>query len=181
MSEYGMQLKNIGIDLQNIGMKINNIGMQMPFTMNYFGFQIKNIGQNIINFALQIFNIGESISSNINNNFQMNNNLFGDISKMDSINKNINQKDNNYITIKFWNRMNDEKINITTTYEKTVEELLNLYIQRKCLSSNYLKNNFFIFNSLKIKPNEKKTLLNYGLKHLDIIQIVESNNFIDGP
>ena len=53
--------------------------------MNYKGMQLKIMeimGENVFNIGLQIFNIGINISNNLNNIFQINNNLCGELPKI---------------------------------------------------------------------------------------------------
>ena len=171
MSDYGLQLNNLGIQLQNFGMQIKNLGMQMPFLMQNIIMQMQNISINIINISTQIINIGMNLSNNFNMYFQMNNDI---MEKMKMINNNFNE-DKQLISIIFCNGTTGEKISITTSTDKTMEELLNLYINKKGLKSNYLEDNNFLYNGYKIDPKEKKTILNYGLKHKDFINISERN------
>ena len=190
--DYGAQLKYFGMQLQNIGTQVQNIAIQMSL-MNCIGMQLKNMGENVSNIGLQIFNMGLNISNNLNNAFQINNNLCGVIPKIDIINQMnyplYNQNNNlinnenkeKYITIKFWNTTSNEIINITTTVDKTIEELLQLYIQKKGLNAECLKKISFIFNGITINQNEKKTILNYGLMHQAKIAIYENQNLIGGP
>ena len=161
--------------------------------MNYIGTRLKNMGENVYNIGLQIFNIGINLSNNLNNNLQMNNNLFGEMPKIDIMNQMnyqlYNQNNNlinnenkeKYINIKFWNTTTNEIDNITTTVDKTIEELLQLYIQKKGLTSECLKTISFILNGITINQNEKKNILNYGLMPETRITVVESENLIGGP
>ena len=190
--DYGAQLKYFGMQLQNIGTQVQNIAIQMSL-MNYMGMQLKNMGENVSNIGLQIFNIGINISNSLNNVFQINNNLSEEMPKIDIMNQMnyqlYNQNNNlinnenkeKYITIKFWNTTSNEIINITTTVDKTIEELLQLYIQKKDLNAECLEKISFIFNGRFINLNEKKTILNYGLMDQAKITIVEKQNLIGGP
>ena len=185
MFNYGNQLKDFGIQLQNIGMQIQNIGMQMPIYNQNLGIQIHNMGINISNIAIQIYNIGLNFSNNME--FQMNNNNFFEqmqknpmqniinYNKEDSINK------NNILTVYFLNCEDDQKTAITTTGEKSVEDLLNLYIKKiGAEKDNYFSKHWFLFNGKLIDSQEKTSIFNYGIYHCHTIEIRQKNTLNGG-
>ena len=185
MFNYGNQLKDFGTQLQNIGIQIQNIGMQMPIYNQNLGIQIHNMGINISNIAIQIYNIGLNISNNME--FQMNNNNFFEQmqknpmqnimnnNKEDSINK------NNILTIYFENTSDGQKTTITTTGEKSMEELLNLYIKKIGVEKeHYFNNHWFFFNGKSIDSQEKTSIFNYGINHCQTIKIEPKNDLMGG-
>ena len=187
MLDYGNQLKNFGNQLQNIGTQIQNIGMQMPLYNQNLGMQIYNIGVNIANMAINIFNIGLSISNNMES--QMNNNNFLEqMQKMNMMNQMPNimnhnviekEKKGNIISIIFNNYMN-EPTSIITTDEKSVEELLNLFIKKIGVGKDYLNNYWFIFNGKRINVQEKANISAYGIKNGHEIKIIKKQSTIAG-
>ena len=193
MFDYGTQLKNFGMQLQSYGMQIQNMVVQMPMIIQNIGIQLQNMASNISNIGNQIFLLGVNLSNNSNMGFQMNNNKFGEMPGMNIINQFPNNMVNqnnlfngeNIIKIELINiKFRDDYgklISITISPEKSVEELLNLYIQKAGLNSDFFKNNKFRFNSKIIDPKEKKTILDYGILNEALIYISKQFNLLGGP
>ena len=181
MFDHGTQLKNFGMQLQSYGMQIQNMVVQMPMIIQNIGIQLQNMASNISNIGNQIFLLGVNLSNNSNMGFQMNNNIFGEMPGMNNINQFPNFDDENNIISIYFKYNNEISTTITTSSEKSVEELLNLYMQKVGLNSDFLKTMTFIFNGNTINPKEKKNLLNYGFHHRDTILVFKQRNVIGGP
>ena len=95
--------------------------------------------------------------------------------KEDSINK------NNILTVYFLNRVDRQKTAITTTGEKGMEELLNLYIKNiGAEKDNYFSKHWFVFNGKLIDSQEKTSIFNYGIYHCHTIEIRQKNTLNGG-
>ncbi len=95
--------------------------------------------------------------------------------KEDSINK------NNILTVYFLNRVDRQKTAITTTGEKRMEDLLNLYIKKiGAEKDNYFSKYMFLFNGKSIDSQEKTSIFNYGIFHCHTIEILLKNNLNGG-
>ncbi len=155
--------------------------MQMPLYNQNLGMQIYNIGVNIANMAIKIFNIGLSISNNMES--QMNNNNFLEqMQKMNMMNQMLNimkhnviekEKKGNKLSIVFNNCNDGQKTPIIITEEKSMEDLLNLYIKKIGVGKDYLNNNWFFYNGLEINPHEKANISSYGMRDRSEIKIFE--------
>ena len=181
ISDNATELKNIGQQLQNFGNQIQNLGMQISNINQNFGIQMQNIGLQISSMAMRIFNIGINIS-NMNkikqsNEFQnqmlqmqmmmnmMNNNMMNNINELIGRNNNNNnhneildESNEQKIFIKFETSMG-EVTSITVSIDKTIKELINLYISRTGEDINKI---YFIFNGKKIDPNDKTKIKDFG-------------------
>ena len=78
-----------------------------------------------------------------------NNNFISNINNIDDISH------GKIISILFINSKGQVNT-ITLSNEATVEQLLNLYIAKIGENHNFFLNNTFLFNTFKIKTNEKK-------------------------
>jgi len=190
----GMQLKIIGMQLQQMGQQINNIGKQISFINNIFGNQLQNMGMQISNFSFQIFNIGMRFQ-NTNTIQGQNFNLMNNIIEQKNIN-NLNEPMENFIKNNNINNINEEvnepkicvifekisglKTIINISKKASVNDLFNLY-RKKIGENEIFHNSFFIFNGLKINPNESKSLLDYGFKSGDKIKVVIKEDVLGGP
>ena len=196
MIDNGAQLTNLAMQLNNIGSQIQQISMDLSFINRNYSIQLQNIGIQISNFSNQIFNIGMLIK-NINSiqqpfGFQMdnmiNNNInlinFNNFNNGMNINNNINDnmsdiiKESNekIIYIVFENKDTGIKTGINISQNKTIEELFNLYRIKIGEDLDFFKNNSFFYNAEKINPNEKKTILEFGIKNTERIEIYLDNN-----
>ena len=169
LKNYGMQLQNMGMEIQNyaIQMKNNimqNIGNQMQ--IQDIGNQIHNMGLQISNIAMQIFNMGIQISNiimNQNNINMMNpNNLMNNfMTMMNEVNETMNDNygDSRIINFLFVTQ-SGRTYNIAMNDNKTVGDLLNLYLEKMGLSLNDVEkqNIYFIYISEKLKINEKRKI-----------------------
>ena len=151
------QLKSFGIQLQNMGMQIQNMGNQLSNSNKSFGMQLINFGFQISNLATQIFNIGIQISYQISQINMINPIQSMQINNIGHLNDNNGTIFNNQmkITITFNNKTKGIKTNITGSSENTLEEYLNLYVQRIGENKEYIKNNFFIYNGRQIDKSKK--------------------------
>ena len=173
-TQNGNQLQNYGIQLQNMGMKIQNFGMQIQNMMLNNGNEIQNMGIQISNIGIQIFNMGvQMLNSNANiGNMIQPNEFKGNPMNLNMININqMFQNENNNKKyspeIKIINfvfiKPEGEKINISIEYDKTVEELLKLYIERIGEDYKIVENEeiYFFYNGLKIKKHDKTKVRNF--------------------
>ena len=194
MFDYGSQLKNFGSQLQNYGMQIQSLVLQMPMLIQNIAIQLQNMASNISNIGNQIFLLGVNLSNNSNMGFQMNNNIFGEMPGMNIMNQFPNNMLNQNNSFNGKNSIKNELINIffqnsygqattiTTSRERSVEELVNLYIQKVGLNSDYsLKKLKFLYNRTTINPKEKTNLLNYGFHNGDKILVIDQFNLLGGP
>ena len=189
----GKQLQIIGMQLQQIYQQINNIGKQISFINNIFGNQLQNMGMKISNFSFQIFNIGMRYQNinliqgpNLNqmNNFMKQNNMNNLNNPMENfiINNNINNINEEFdepkISVVF-EKSSGLKTIINISIKASINKLFNLY-RIKIGEDEILQNSYFIFNGLKINPNESKSLLDYGFNNGERI-IVEKKDLLGGP
>ena len=193
MFDYGTQLKNFGSQLQSYGMQIQSLVLQMPMLIQNIGTQLQNIASNISNIGNQIFLLGVNLSNNSNIGFPMNNNIFGEMPEMNNMNQfpnNMFNQNNSFngknniknklISLRFRNSRG-EGTTITTSQENSVEELLNLYIQKIGLNPNSLKKYRFLYHGITINQKEKMNLLVYGFHNGDRILAIEQNYLTGGP
>ena len=169
--DNGELLKNIGIQLQNIGTQIQNMGNQLSNFNQNFGMQLLNFGIQISNLAAQIFNIGMQIPNQINQ-FNLINNM--QLMKMKDLNEK-NEREFHIMTITFNNKSKGIKTNITASNENTIQEYLNLYIQRIGESHDYIEENFFLYNGRQIDKTKKVKELE--MFNGDNIIVVERNKY----
>ena len=194
MIDNGTQLTNLGMQLNMIGSQIQNISTDISLINNNFSIQLQNIGIQISKFSQQIFNIGmliKNISSMqqpfgaqmdnmMNNNMNIRNfnnvNIGMNINNNDFENMNdINKGENEIICIIFENHGFKTSINISQ--DKTIKELLNAYRERIGADLDFFEKNYFLHNGIKINPNEKRTILEYGIMKGNIIIVVDYKNF----
>ena len=176
------QLKNYGMQLQNMGMEIHNFGLQMKNNMminignqmiiQNIGDQIQNIGDQISNIAMQIFNMGIQISNiimNQNNINMMNqNNIMNNNMMMNGINEEIMNDNNEPLFYSVVFRVSSgQMINININSNKTLEDLLNLYLNRMGLGIDDIqkKKIFFLNNGQKIDLKDKTKIKEYFKNH----------------
>ena len=172
------QLKNYGMQLQNMGMEIHNFGLQMKNNMmlnignqiliQNIGDQIQNMGNQISNIAMQIFNMGIQISNiimNQNNINMMNqNNLMNNNMMMNGINEEImNDNNEQLIYSVVFITQSGRKNNININCSRTVEDLLNLYLNRMGLDIDDIqkKKIFFLNNGQKMDLKDKSKIIEY--------------------
>ena len=177
-SDNGIELKNIGQQLQNFGNQIQNLGMQILNINQNFGIQMQNIGLQISNLAMRIFNIGINIS-NMNkfkesNEFQyimlhmqmmmnmMNNNnqLIG--MNNNNINEILDESNEIVITLVF-ETITGRKTSIIVSIDKTIKELINLYISKTGYDINKIQ---FLYNAETIYPNDKRKIKDFNFVYL---------------
>ena len=187
MADHCTELKNLGIHLQNIGIQIQNIGMTIPIMR----IEIQNLGLQISKIGNQIFNIGINYFNQL---MQINNmhNLFNQMQNINAIN-NQNFMENNIFNNNNINYNNNQKLNIIfdtnhgwenviTTFDTTIEDLLNTFLKKKNIIKEREKNNFFfLFNGKKIDLKNKKTIEEFGLIEGSHIIFLEKLNLIGGP
>ena len=173
--DNGNQLKNYGMKLQSMGMEIQNFGIQMKnnimqnignqIQFQNIGNQIQNMGAQISNIAIQIFNMGIQVSNIIVNQNKVN--MMNQYDLMNNYMHNgINEKimnDNNEKSIVYnavFITQSGQKNNITINSNRTVENLLNLYLNKMGLNLDDIqnKNIFFIYNSKKMELTDKTKL-----------------------
>ena len=170
------QLKNYGMQLQNMGMEIHNFGLQLKNNMmlntgnqiliQNIGDQIQNIGDQISNIAIQIFNMGIQISNiimNQNNINMMNqNNLMNNNMMMNRINEEIidDNNEDSFIYSVVFVASSGHKNTIQMNSKRTVEDLLNLYLDKMGLNSLDIqkKKIFFLYNGRKMDLKDKTKL-----------------------
>jgi len=169
LKNYGMQLQNMGMEIQNYGIQMKNnvmqnIGNQMQ--IQNIGNQIHSMGLQISNIAMQIFNMGVQISNiimNQNNVNMMNqNDLMNNFNMMmNGVNETMND---NYVNSNIRNFLfitqTGHKKAITMNENRTVGDLLNLYLEKMGLSFNDIQkqNIYFVFNGEKIDINDKRKI-----------------------
>ena len=172
--DNGNQLKNYGMQLQNMGMEIQNFGFQMKNNMmqnignqiisQNIGDQIQNIGVQISNIAMQIFNMGIQISNimNQNNINMMNQNNLMNNNMMNEINEEImnDNKEDSFIYNVIFSSQRGVKNTIRINSKRTIEDLLNLYLDKKGLNLLDISKQkiFFIYNGLKMDLKDKTKL-----------------------
>ena len=152
--EKGILLKNLGIQLNTIGTQLQNVAIEISNINCGFGVQIQNFGTQILNISMQIFNIGNQI---VNYNEIMKNNEIFINNMMMNINKpiksNINNSDKNFffnkINILFISDHSGEIITLFINQKATIKEMFNLFLSKKGVNSEFLKNNYFLFNVKK--------------------------------
>jgi len=168
LKNYGMKLQSMGMEIQNFGIQMKNnimqnIGNQIQF--QNIGNQIQNMGAQISNIAIQIFNMGIQVSNIIVN--QNNVNMMNQYDLMNNYMHNgINEKimnDNNEKSIVYnaiFKTQSGLKNNITINSNRTVENLLNIYLNKMGLNLDDIqkKNIFFIYNSKKMELTDKTKL-----------------------
>ena len=191
--DNGNQLKNYGIQLKNMGMEIQNYGIQMKnnimqnignqIQIQNIGNQIQNMGVQISNIAMQIFNMGIQVSNIIMN--QNNVNMMNQIDLMNNYMMNgTNEEimnDNNEKSIVFnavFKTQFGRKNNITINSNRTVEDLLNLYLNEMGLKLDDIQNQkiFFIYNLKKLDLKDK-TKLRDIFNNFSTTQIIIVHNF----
>ena len=196
MIDNGTQLTNLGMQLNMISSQIQNISMDISFMNNSYSIQLQNIGIQISKFSQQIFNIGMQIK-NINSMQQpfgvqmdnmMNNNMnmknFNTVNIGMNINNNLLEnmndifKGSNDITFIIFENQAGLKILINISQNKTIKELLNLYREKIGADLDFFEKNEFLYNAGKINPNEKRTILEYGIRKGERI-LVEDVNLVN--
>jgi len=168
LKNYGMKLQSIGMEIQNFGIQMKNnimqnIGNQMQ--IQNIGNQIQNVGAQISNIAIQIFNMGVQVSNIIMNQYNLNMMNQNDLMN-NYIQNGINEKlmnDNNEKPIIYnavFKTQSGLKNNIPINSNRTVEDLLNLYLNEMGLNLNNIQNQkiFFIYNSKKMELKGKTKL-----------------------
>ena len=183
INDDGMELKQIGMALQNLITQIQSIGVQISNNHPFLFKQIQNICNQISNYSMTIFNIGMKISNNRNfpqNNMQNSLNYKNDF-KIGNFNNDIpfnEESIKNKINILFKKR---NKIVLTTfiDYEKTLGQLLNLFIEKMGLDSNYLENNNFLFNAKLLNDKTNLKIKEIGLMNYSTITITEKKLNLD--
>ena len=187
-SDKGTQLKSIGIQMQNLGTQLQNTGLQLSIMNINYDNQIQNIGIQILNFSFKIFDIGIEMS-NINhikdpNEFQINNmmNKMNELMEREIKNNNINNIKQNYdkslINITFQD-IRGFKENIIISYNKTIKELINLYLLRIGENHEHLKKVRFLYNGKLINPNETMRIIEFGITG-GIIIVEQYRNLMGG-
>ena len=196
MIDNGTQLTNLGMQLNMISSQIQNISMDISFMNNSYSIQLQNIGIQISKFSQQIFNIGMQIK-NINSMQQpfgvqmdnmMNNNMnmknFNTVNIGMNINNNLLEnmndifKGSNDITFIIFENQAGLKILINISQNKTIKELLNLYREKIGADLDFFEKNEFLYNAGKINPNEKRTILEYGIRKGERIVVRNYKNVI---
>ena len=159
-------IKEYGIQLQNIGTQIMNIGLQLQNMMNSFGIPLQNMGQQISSISMQIFNMGMQISDmNIplfNNNLFQGQNIF---------NMNINKNMEEVNTCIKFDISSRGIITINCNNNISIEELIKRFLEKV----NYKENKeklLFVYNGKAINQNEKKSIVDYGLKYSSILRVL---------
>ena len=172
-------MKNFGNQFQNLGMKISNNNQN-------FRIQMQNIRSQKSKMAMRIFNIGINIS-NMNkikqsNEFQnqmlqmqmMNNNMMNN-NMMNKNNQLIRMNNNNYNNNEILDESKEikkaiifedttgRKTLIIISIDKTIKELINLYISKTGYDINKIQ---FLYNAETIYPNDKRK--------------IKDSNFING-
>ena len=194
MIDNGTQLTNLGMQLNKIGSQIQNISMDISFLNNNYSIQLQNIGIQISKFSQQIFNIGmliKNISSmqqpfGVQMDNMMNNNMnminFNNVNIGMNINNNafenmndINKGKNEIIFIIFGNQAGF-KVCINISQNKTIKELLNAYREKIGADLDFFEKNEFLYNAAKINPNEKRTILEFGIRKGDMIIVRDLQN-----
>ena len=151
---------NIGNEMLNMGIQISNIGMQI-FNM---GVQMLNQNQNMGIIEQNPF-MGMQMNQNMNMIKQM------EQIEINNINNNDNDNEKPKINFCFINQRG-LKINIALEEDKTIEDLLKLYINKKGLEYNVIDNEEvrFYFNAQKINSNDKtKKLIDFFKKKANTI------------
>ena len=176
-----MELQNMGLKLQNFGMQMKNMMFNVGNEMQNMGIQISNIGMQIFNMGVQMQNQNINMENNIKQNpfmgMPMNQNM-NMINQMEPFEiNNINNNDNKLPKINFtFSHLNGLRINIPLEDDKTVEELLKLYTNKKGIEYNAVKNDElrFYYNGENIKKyNKLKDLLkvkNYGTIVVSVVE-----------
>ena len=190
MIDNETQLINLGMQLNNIVFQIHKISMDLSFINNNYSIQLQNIGMQISNFSQQIFNLGMLIKNEnqqqpfgfqignmMNNNMNMinfNNDNLG-MNIKNNINDNMNDiiKEPNekiiYVTFIYKNKGITTGINFS--WNKTINELLNIYRIRIGEDLDFFDKNIFMYNTKKINPNDNITIHDFGLKNTDLIDV----------
>ena len=161
-----MELKQIAMALQNLATQIQSVGMQISHINFFLSNQIQNLSVEVSNYANTIFNIGMRISNN--QNFSQN-----ILPNPPNKEKDFNGKGiNNFIYLNEEDYKNKINIRFTENYktvcivfidkEKTIEELLNNFLGKMNLNSNYFKNHWFLFNAEMLDPKSTLKLKNIG-------------------
>ena len=191
MIDNGTQLTNLGMQLNNIGSQIQKISMDLSFINNNYSIQLQNIGIQISNFSQQIFNIGMLLKNEnqqqpfglqmgnmMNNNINMIN--FNNVNLGMNINNNMNdiikEPNEKIFYIIFENKVNGIRTGINISQNKTIKELFNLYRIRIGEDLDFLKKNIFLNQAYKINPNDNRTILEYGFKDYERIEVLPLNN-----
>ena len=182
MIDNGTQLTNFGMELNRIGSQIQRISMDISLINNNYSIQLQNIGIQISKFSQQIYNIGMIIKNinsmqqpfgvqmdnmmnnnmnmincnNVNIGMHMNNNVFENMNDI--------MKESNDITFIIFENQACLKTCINISQNKTVKELLNLYRKKIGGDIDFFEKNEFWYNAERINPNEKRTILEYGIR-----------------
>ena len=161
LKNYGMQLQSMGIKIQNFGIQIQNMMLNIGNEMQNMGIQISNIGMEIFNMGVQMLNqnlnMGNIIEQNPFMGMIMNQNM-NMINKMEPIE--INNNDNEKPKINFcFIASSGLKTIIPLEGDKTIEELLKLYLKRNGLEYNAFESNqvIFLYNGESMKKSFKAT------------------------
>ena len=161
LQNYGMQLQNMGIEIQNFGLQMKNNMMQNignHIQIQNIGDQIQNMGFQISNIAMQIFNMGKQISNIImNQNNLMNNNMM-----MNGINEEImkDKNEDSFIYNVVFINQRGLKSTILLNSNRTIEDLLNLYLNKMGLNLDDIQKQkiFFIYNGKKTDLKGKRKI-----------------------
>ena len=193
MSQDNLELlKNIGMQLQQISSQIQSMAIQIVNFNQFFGFQMQTMGNQISDIAIKIFNIGIQNQNQLPNPFllkMINNqndaqkemiNPFMDIGIHNNINNILENSENKTVYIFFKNCDTGCKEGITINSQKTVEELLNEYRIRIGEPKDFYERYIFLFNSKKIRMDEKTKILDYGLSNLSYITVYLNKNLEGG-
>ena len=197
MIDNGTQLTNFGMELNRIGSQIQRISMDISLINNNYSIQLQNIGIQISKFSQQIYNIG-IIIKNINSMQQpfgvqmdnvMNNNMnminFNNVNIGMNINNNVFEnmndimKESNDIIFIIFENQTGLKTGINISQNKTVKELLNLYRKKIGGDINFFEKNEFLYNAARINPNEKRTILEYGIRKGERIIVKDLQNLVN--
>ena len=104
----------------------------------------------------------------MNNNMNMRN--FNNVNIGMNINNNLLEnmndiiKGSNDITFIIFENQAGLKTIINISQNKTIKELLNLYREKIGGDLDFFEKNEFFYNAEKINPNEKRTILEYGIR-----------------
>ena len=190
-SDNEIQLTNFGMQLQNFGMQISIIGNQIPNMMKDLKDQMISIAFQISNIGMKIFNIGLNLKNKLmqrENNIEMENPMknfgifnqnFLGINNINSINESNIKNENKIISIIF-QISNGRKVTINASPENTLEELINLFIEKIGQKPGIDNINYtFIFNGQTIQSNNKTKIREF--RCLNNVQLIQFSIIIAIP
>ena len=174
MSNEGMELKQMALALQNLVVQILEMAKQIS-TINLYAYnQFQNIGTQISNYANQIFMIGMKLSDN-KNVYDFENAMPRPFNNFNNFNINLGY--GKKINIVF-ERIGEIILTVYISEERTIEELLNIFLEKKGLDSNYFINNTFYFNAKKLDPNSKVKIKEAKIMDRAKILIIEGKDVL---